>query len=366
MNRIILFATCLLTTVTTLHAQTGAEANNPYRYIRSSCDSAEFRAMVSIPRYYANNNPGEVWASIDHWKATCGTNELVCATEAFFDFISGGFQHELPPRDLLLCLEDFSKTKYASDDTLRNGVLERYKGFMSDAAQQMDTAGLNADERFLRDYFAEELRPQSLALLHPEAQLSRDLRHLRDSLDAAGQLQVGLFVGGYVPQGFNKVFGNHALFGVGAYYKKTKHLVGLEADLKLGTSESSYQVNYQDSLQWTKSFNATSLELVYGQRITPSIRHSFWWVAGLGGDFITAIEGEDYDGDGEDDKAALYLRSLKLSIGLNYQAQIFQNKTLTVGAHYHVTRHNNVGGTNISGNYLVFRIGLNFGQSAGF
>lgn len=320
------------------------------------CDSIHKIALDKIPNYYQANKPDSVLALLSEWRKYCGMNELLCATYSFFDLISGRYENENPPSDLLYCLADYSKledTEIKLSEVVR---LEMYRMFLKNTAQAMDTAGLNQDENFIRTFFSEELPLKALSALYPEATLSKDYKKIIDQIENQSDVNIGGYIGMYVPLDHNKLFGNHFIIGGNFNVTHGKHMFGLEADIKVGKSKKKYDYDDGHGVRESKGFSALYFNVFYGQKFWTYKRNSLWVRGGVGGDFITAISAKDTDNDGEIDSEALYLNSFNINFGLNYKYTSLGGTSIQPGIYYNVTNFNNKNGTNIKGNYLAFRL----------
>lgn len=352
MRFVVLFV--LLFSSINILAQTSYEEEWIAREIK--CDSIYKVALDKIPSYYKANKPDSVLILLSEWRKYCGMTELLCATYSFLDLISGTYENEKPPNDLLYCLADYSKL----DDTeimLSELVpLEMYRMFLKNTAQEMDTAGLNQDEKFVRTFFCEELPFKALSALYPESALSKDYKKVIDQIENQTDVNIGGYAGMYVPLDQNKLFGNHFIIGGNFNVSHGKHLFGLEADIKVGKSKTKYDYDDGKGLLESEGFNALHFNFFYGQKFWAHKRNSFWIRGGVGGDFITAFPAEDTDGDGEIDLEALYLNSFNINFGVKYKYTAPNGTSVQPGIYYNVTNFNNKNGTNVKGNYLAFRL----------
>ncbi len=329
-------------------------------YNPEKCDSIEPIALERIPEYYAEEKPEQVWKTIVKWQESCGMNELICATHAFFDLISGAFESEKPPEDMLTCLAAYSELDTSVVKPEYQEVMQKYMDFLTQGALNLDTLGMNADEKFIRSFFAEETDFEPLSLLYPKAELSKDYTELMESFANQPEVHIGGYLGWFVPLGNNKLFGQHLVLGANVNVKYRKHLFGLEADLKAGESKEEYMVDEHGFEIPSKGFNQALVNVFYGQRIFHEKRHSLWIRGGVGGDFITVFPPEDQDGDGEVDLDGRYLNSINMNLGLQYQIRFSNGVSLSPGMFYNITNFHNDGGTNVKGNYMTFRLLLGY------
>ena len=331
---------------------------------QARCDSMGQVAMERIPEYFEAEKPTEVWATIEKWQKLCGMNETLCATLAFFDLISGGFEEQSPPTDLLYCFHDYAEMNTTGMESEQIIQLALYRSFLKNNVEAIDTLGLNQDEKFIRSFFVDEKNFSSLSSSYPEAMLSKDYIRITDSLSNKPEVNAGIYAGYFVPLGNNKIFGNHFLIGGNVKLRSKKHTFGFEADLKLGNSEEAYETVNRGQLEETNGFNAASINLFYGQRFFENKSHSFGVRGGFGWDFITAFPAQDLNGDGQPDIEATYLRSFNINLGLLYSLRTDQGTLIEPGVFYNITNFHNEGGTNIKGNYITFRVLVSFSLDA--
>jgi len=162
---------------------------------------------------------------------------------------------------------------------------------------------------------------------------------------------LAFFGAAWMPQGKNKVLGNHPVVGGLLGGKKNKFLFGLAFELRFLKTSEPYAVRQADRLVYTRHYLGTYLGIEGGRELARTNRHEIDLISGVGWDWFAARAGENR----QDGKS---INSLNLNLGLGYRYYLKKYGLKYIGFEL---RHNWLnyatgGGTDLSGNALTLRV----------
>jgi hypothetical protein len=157
-----------------------------------------------------------------------------------------------------------------------------------------------------------------------------------------------------MPNGSNKVLGNHPTLGMSTGYKYNNIQYDLTMIIRFLKSKEPYAVKHGGVLDTTEYFFGMYLGGDVGYILSDSKQHRISLTAGIGWDVLHTVE--------ESDDTRKVLHSLNLNTGFKYQFFInkYHSWYLGIQGRYNIVKYNTGGGTDLSGNVITLSFLLGY------
>ncbi|MCI0698050.1 hypothetical protein L0337_39360 [candidate division KSB1 bacterium] len=167
---------------------------------------------------------------------------------------------------------------------------------------------------------------------------------------------LGLIAGYWMPQGKNKLLGNHPSFGFFLGGKKKKFMADVVILFRFLSAKETYVVKREGGFESTKKFFGGYIGVEGGRELLRTRHHGFDLSAGMGFDGFDAL-----DKNQQHDAVTISSFNFNLGLGYRYFSHEFQTKYIGMQVRYNFVRYATHGGSDLSGNTISLRLLLGLG-----
>jgi len=335
-----------------------------------NCEDIAFNCTQLIEKYYNLNKYDSAKVILDYWEKKCGLSEPILRTKILFSIKDNEFQEAIYDTtifDYLLNYKDRLETRQPMETYINykiyfsfvpiKGAFDNFTIMLAKdlLKQQKDNS---IEYLFCRFYSGEPV------FLYNEIQkkekynntkLKEYYYRLVNKYINLPEFHLSLFSGIWMPFDNAKLLGNHPLIGLemGAKTRKTNY--NLSGYLKFLQSANEYKIIFNDSIITSNYFFGGYVGFDIERELYKIKSNEFNFSAGIGYDGFSAVKTNTNDECIENDKGKS-INSLNLNVGLGYRYNLKNNTYLGFRAKYNFVNYKNQGGTDLSGNTIIFTV----------
>jgi hypothetical protein len=329
------------------------------RYV--DCRDIRLSAIAVIQPLYERNQIDSIYQFIEYWKGKCGPTEQQFRLSRILDIRTGKFNPDhinSESFDYLLQYKAMAQDLPDDWSTFDMNARDVYTAWMKldhyiKKIARETLLPLNTDARLLLEFYSADV-PSFEQIKNTPQEQSRFSSFYHMEAEDTRKMDEGhseLYAGFVQPIGKMSVFGVRPAMGLVFGGKKLRHTYDLVGELRFGPSSNDYLIQYNDTLLRVHEYTGLYVAGEYGYDIFTRNKITISASAGVGYEQITALTTDnDY---GEESKI---MRSWNLNTGFVLKYSLLNGSYVGVHTRYNFVNYSNRGGTDISGDYLSFRL----------
>ncbi len=327
-----------------------------------------------IPRFYHQGKSDSLEMIVDYWQRHCGLTEPLFRFKILYAIERQTFSEMDFKKDVwkyLLRYKEHIAIK-ERNPAERLPIFERilryylYDDYLADefdgltlllAEENRLKTKPGTAEHVLSTFYANQF-DQAIRMLKTDnrfryTRLKRFYDQEVHETRFAPERHFAVFSGMWLPQGKNRLLGNHPTIGLMLGIKRLKTLVDFSVAVRFLASKNEYLVKYQGEVLQTDHYLGYYFGIDLGYELWRNLRHEWDLIGGV------ALDGFDQvQTNTSDDEKGKTLATLNLNLGVGYRFYFeeYSAKYLGFEARFNFASYNNKGGTDLSGNSISLRI----------
>ncbi len=343
-----------------------------------TCEDIVLNCSELIPKYFHQQKTDSLEMILDYWQRKCGLSEPLYRFKLLYAISNNRFNEGMVSDDIwqyLLRYREHLQLKENDEDPRLKTFrilfnLFSYDDLISDAFDGL-TLRLAQENRLklkpgssqylLSLYYANEFdRMVDELKQNPRYEGSKIKHYYFETLKETLKITEGhlaLITGIWMPQGANKLLGNHPEIGFLMGGKKSKFIYDLNVLLRFLASKQKYQVMYKGEVKNTKHYFGGYLGLDGGYEVWRNWQHEFDLLLGIGIDGFDAVPSKSSDSN---DGLSIYSVNYNFGLGYRFYLKAYSVKYVGIQAKMNLINYKNKNGTDLSGNAFTIRLELGF------
>ena len=391
MKRLLLLSTLFICAYTTCaQVSPAAVENMMYRRVLN-CTDIEYNAMSMIPRLYKAGRVDTLDAVINYSAENCGMYEYLVTLNILRSIKAGTFKEEIVnlydttghghvvdsayyAKNILSYLQAYKDRADIRRDSKRYfpytivAICDYYDFLKSIAVSLQSKQGMTPVERFLVNYYANPDTAMLRRLIGPEY-TGTALQTAYNGYGKAGDVNLGLTAGLWMPMGKLSAMGNHPSLGLVVGGRGKNFMCDVDFNVRFVNTPTEHTTVKNDTLRYGKDFIGYYFGLDMGYSLLKTKKTE---LAVLGGIAMDAIDiwknpnntGNNNNNSNNETNNDRTLFSLNLNAGLGYKvyihnrvSKIMQNRSyIDLQVKYNYVNYKNAGGSEVTGNAVTFGI----------
>ena len=338
-------------------------------------EDISYNASLLLPKYFNGNKSDSIDTIIKYWEEYVGDIEPLIRFKILYQIYNDNFSEDIYNKyipELLLYYRDMKDIEYYKKDwevTFYSfGYGMRKKKFISNVYNNF-TAHL-ANELFLKkvkegtpeyllckfySYNFQEFFKDIRSDRYQHTKLKKYCDEYVDGVAKSFQSNLALFTGYWLPQGKNKILGNHPQLGFTAGFKFQKLLFDFTMAVRFLDSKEPYMFEYQGNLKSTNKFQASYMGVELGYELFRSNHFEFDILGGLAWDALIPVSE-----DKNQPVKRIEAFNSNVALGIRYYFNQYSSKYLGFQLRNNFVHYKTEIGSDLSGDVVSLRLIFGF------